>query len=140
MVQELLESLSSDRCIVLSTHILDEAERIANRALILSQGRILVDSTPDELMSRATQHNDIEVVLDRDVPEDLVREVEAADGCAEARAEGRRLRVRPEAGARPLGAILSVVGRRADLAVEDVEVREGRLDDLFREITRGVAA
>ena len=54
MVQALIERLSADRSIVLSTHILDEAERVCNRAMILSQGRILVDSTPQELMERSS--------------------------------------------------------------------------------------
>jgi ABC-2 type transport system ATP-binding protein len=53
MVQELILRLSGERAILLSTHILDEAERVCNRALILSQGKILVDSTPQALMEQS---------------------------------------------------------------------------------------
>lgn len=52
-VHALISNLSSQKCIILSTHILDEVERICNRAMIISQGKILVDSTPDELIARA---------------------------------------------------------------------------------------
>lgn len=139
MVQDLLSSLSSDRCIVLSTHILDEAERIANRAVILSQGKILVDSTPAELMGRASEHNHVEIELGSVPSESLVEAIRASDWCAGLEVDGARLVVHPSVGERPLGDVLAVIAKH-DGKVRDVHVREGRLDDLFREITKGVAA
>jgi ABC-2 type transport system ATP-binding protein len=56
MVQELISSLSEGKCIILSTHILDEVERVCNRAMIISQGKILVDSTPEALIAEAPNH------------------------------------------------------------------------------------
>ena len=53
LIQDLIANLSKDRCVILSTHILDEVEKICNRAIIMSQGRILVDSTPAELQAQA---------------------------------------------------------------------------------------
>ena len=53
VVQDLISNLSAGKCIVVSTHILDEVERICNRAMIISQGRLLVDSTPGELIERS---------------------------------------------------------------------------------------
>lgn len=139
MVQDLLASLSSDRCIVLSTHILDEAERIANRAVILDQGRILVDSTPTELMGRASQRNRIEVELEAAPTEALIEAIRAAAWCTELRVQDARLDVRPRGGERALGELLAMIAAHGG-TVRDLQVREGRLDDLFREITKGVAA
>lgn len=53
LVQDLLANLSQERCVILSTHILDEAEKVCNRAVIISAGRIVVDSTPAELVQQA---------------------------------------------------------------------------------------
>jgi ABC-2 type transport system ATP-binding protein len=53
LIQDLIANLSKDRCVILSTHILDEVEKVCNRAIIMSQGRILVDSTPAELQAQA---------------------------------------------------------------------------------------
>ncbi len=53
MVHELISNLSREKCIILSTHILDEVERICNRAMIIARGRILVDSTPDALLAES---------------------------------------------------------------------------------------
>ncbi len=52
LIQQLISQLSQDKCIILSTHILDEVERICNRAMIISQGKILVDSTPEQLVTQ----------------------------------------------------------------------------------------
>jgi ABC-2 type transport system ATP-binding protein len=38
--------------VLLTTHYLDEAQQLANRVLVLAEGRIVADSTPDELRSR----------------------------------------------------------------------------------------
>lgn len=53
MVHELIGNLSREKCIILSTHILDEVERICNRAMIIARGRILVDSTPEALLAES---------------------------------------------------------------------------------------
>ena len=54
LVQDLLANISQERCVILSTHILDEAEQVCNRAIIISDGRILVDSTPAELVEQSS--------------------------------------------------------------------------------------
>ena len=53
LVQDLLANISQERCVILSTHILDEAEKVCTRAVIISDGRILVDSTPGELVEQS---------------------------------------------------------------------------------------
>ena len=54
LVQDLLANISQERCVILSTHILDEAEQVCNRAVIINDGRILVDSTPGELVEQSS--------------------------------------------------------------------------------------
>jgi ABC-2 type transport system ATP-binding protein len=48
-VRRLISKMAKDKCIVVSTHILEEVEAVCNRAIIIHKGRILVDSTPEEL-------------------------------------------------------------------------------------------
>ncbi len=138
MIQELLSSLAADKAIVLSTHILDEAERICNRALIISRGRILVDSTPDELIRRAPSHNVIRVAVDASQIGELTARVEAADWCerVERYAEGM-LDVYPRQGQNHLSDLMELA---AGLEVHGVHLQEGRFDEYFRQLTRGVAA
>lgn len=138
LVQELITGLSADKAIVLSTHILDEAERICNRALIISQGKILVDSTPAELIARAPSHNVIRLSLPSELIPDVTARVEAADWCQRVeRWSDTMLDVYPHDGENQLDALMELV---KDLEIHSVHLQEGRFDELFREITRGIAA
>ena len=51
-VRQLIEQMAGSKCIIVSTHILEEVEQICNRAIIINRGRILVDSTPRELQEQ----------------------------------------------------------------------------------------
>lgn len=48
----LLASLTRNRIVLLSTHIISDVEAVANRLVILQQGRVLVDTTPEELLAK----------------------------------------------------------------------------------------
>jgi ABC-2 type transport system ATP-binding protein len=48
-VRELINKMAKDKCIIVSTHILEEVEAVCSRAIIIARGRILVDSTPEKL-------------------------------------------------------------------------------------------
>jgi ABC-type multidrug transport system ATPase subunit len=46
----LLSSLTADRLIVLSTHIITDVEAVATRLVLLKEGRVQSDTTPEKLM------------------------------------------------------------------------------------------
>jgi len=48
----LLASLTGNRIIILSTHIISDVEAVANRLMILQEGRVLVDTTPEALLAQ----------------------------------------------------------------------------------------
>jgi ABC-2 type transport system ATP-binding protein len=51
-VRKLITEMGKDKCIVVSTHILDEVEAICSRTIIIARGKVLVDSTPKELKEK----------------------------------------------------------------------------------------
>lgn len=53
-VRKLINKMAKDKCIIISTHILEEVEAVCSRTIIIAKGRILVDSTPKQLKE---QHN-----------------------------------------------------------------------------------
>jgi ABC-2 type transport system ATP-binding protein len=48
-VRKLIGKMAKEKCIIISTHILEEVEAICSRTIIIAKGKILVDSTPDKL-------------------------------------------------------------------------------------------
>lgn len=52
-VRQLIQNLSKEKIIIVSTHILEEVDAVCSRAMIIHQGRIAVDDTPAALLARS---------------------------------------------------------------------------------------
>ena len=64
-VRELIQSMATDKIIVISTHILEEVDAVCNRAIIISKGRIVANETPESLTNRSRFHNAVTLKFDR---------------------------------------------------------------------------
>ena len=62
-VRKLINNMAKDKIIILSTHILEEVEALCNRTIIISDGEIVVDSTPLELMESEEGFSSLEDVF-----------------------------------------------------------------------------
>ena len=60
-VRRLISNMAKDKCIIVSTHILEEVEAVCTRTIIIAKGKMLVDSTPDELKQQ--YHGSLEEVF-----------------------------------------------------------------------------
>jgi ABC-2 type transport system ATP-binding protein len=52
-LRNLLSDLSADRLILLSTHVVSDVEAIARELVIIAEGKLVLTSTPEELLRRA---------------------------------------------------------------------------------------
>ncbi len=111
--------------ILMSTHYIEEAERLADEVAVMDKGRIIARATPAELIAAHAGTHTAEIYG----PPERLTEVRAI-------AEGEGLPVRPA------GPAIAIVGseRAADGAVpEDAIVRAASLEDVFVLLT-GVEA
>lgn len=53
-VRNLIQELGKERTILLSTHILSEAQQVCDRVLIINKGKIVAEDSPEKLQSRLT--------------------------------------------------------------------------------------
>ncbi len=51
-VRTLIQSLATEKAVILSTHILEEVDAICNRVIIISEGQVVADETPAQLHAR----------------------------------------------------------------------------------------
>jgi ABC-2 type transport system ATP-binding protein len=51
-VRELIRAIGKERTVMLSTHILTEAQNICDRVLIINKGKIVAEDTPENLQAR----------------------------------------------------------------------------------------
>jgi ABC-2 type transport system ATP-binding protein len=53
-IRELIKRIGKEKTVVLSTHILPEVTATCDRTIIISNGRLVADGTPDELVRRGS--------------------------------------------------------------------------------------
>lgn len=138
-VRQLIKEMAKNKAIIISTHILEEVHAVCSRAIIISQGQLLFDGTPNELESRSRYHNAVSLTVDIAESEtflqqlknlDKVKHVEFADMANGA----KRFTLIPDNGA----SIIKAVNRFANeqkLEFSELAVESGRLDEVFRTIT-----
>ena len=133
-VRNLIQSMASEKAIVISTHILEEVDAVCSRAIIISRGRIVADGTPDELESRSPRHLGVCITATRPTCEQLIADINALDGVSSAELESQGLFVKPKDGSEILDAVRVLV-RQKGLSVADIRIERGRLEDVFRDVT-----
>jgi ABC-2 type transport system ATP-binding protein len=91
-LHELILRLSAlGKTVLLTTHYIEEAEKLCRRVAVLYQGRVHAVGTPAELVARHTEGEALEVLLDRPLtPEEEARLLDARAGTAEVR-EGQTI-------------------------------------------------
>jgi ABC-2 type transport system ATP-binding protein len=114
--------------LLLTTHYLDEADRLADRIAIVDSGRIVATGTPDELKSEL-RGDALVVDLAEPAAEPLLR-ASLRDEVRELTVTGRTLRARVDAGATAVPRVLARLDS-AGIAVAAVTVARPSLDDVY---------
>jgi len=139
LVRELIRSMGDSKAIIVSTHILEEVDAVCDRALIIDQGRVVTDGTPQQLHARSPDYNAVSFklpVAEADRATKLLKALPqvASVEMAERIAGSARLIVRPKDGAF-ISEAVSAALRGANLTVTDMLSLVGTLDDVFRSVT-----
>lgn len=76
-IRKVIRDIGRDRTVLLSTHILTEAQQICDRVLIINKGTIVAEDTPDNLQSRlvGSQRVSVRVRGDSDGLADKIRKI-----------------------------------------------------------------
>ena len=121
--------------ILLTTHYLEEADRLAERVAIVSRGKIVVEGTPEDL--KAGLHGE-SVTVELDGADGRTHEaaavVRAVDGTTEVTVEGQHLRARVPNGAQAIPGILSALESHG-FPVAAVTTARPSLDDVYLHYT-----
>ena len=133
-VRHLIREMSHDKIIVISTHILEEVAALCNRAMIISDGRLVVDDTPDGLIARSRYHDAVTLVVEQ--PERVASALSELPQARKVELREGELTVFPNAGERLLEVITDRV-RENGWNVSELRLEAGRLDEVFRQVTRG---
>ncbi|NUR01614.1 MAG: ATP-binding cassette domain-containing protein [Streptomyces sp.] len=119
--------------ILLTTHYLEEADRLAERIAIVDRGRVVVEGTPDSLKGEL-RGDAVHLELREPVGEAgrtlLKGALSALPGMHEVLIDGRRVSVRADDGAAAVPALLGAL-ERAGVGVASATVARPSLDDVY---------
>ena len=68
-VRKLIQNLSKDKIVIISTHILEEVTAVCNRAVIIASGKKVFDGTPKQLQENSKFHNAVTIEFEGDKPD-----------------------------------------------------------------------
>jgi ABC-2 type transport system ATP-binding protein len=138
-VRQLIKSLASSHTVLLSTHILPEAEMTCHRMLILFEGRVLAEGTPEKLQRVMSSNHPI--IAEIAAPEAALREVWAQMPEIEhydvAPVDGEFLRcvLTPREGA-DLRALVFGLARDRGWTLRELTRSRHSLEDIYVQVTR----
>ncbi|MBC8147294.1 MAG: ABC transporter ATP-binding protein, partial [Bacteroidetes bacterium] len=69
LVRNFIKSLTRNKTIVLTTHNMDEADRMSDRVAIMNKGKLLMTDTPDNLKRSIGEGDVLEIIVDKDILE-----------------------------------------------------------------------
>ena len=125
--------------VLLTTHYMDEADRLADRVAIVDGGRVVAEGTPEALKSDL-EGDAVHIELAEPQAADRARDLLSRVTANGTQVEGKTVRARVRAGAEAVPRILTALDG-AGIAVASVTVSRPSLDDVyFRHTGRSLAA
>jgi len=120
------------RTILLTTHYIEEAEKLCDRVAIVDEGRIVAMGTPEEIRARAAGRSRVEVRCERPLPLDLPEwpHVESR----EVSADRHTIVLTTERAAKTLMDLVRWLDQQG-IEPSDVQLRRPSLEDVFIELT-----
>jgi ABC-2 type transport system ATP-binding protein len=115
--------------ILLTTHYLEEADRLASRLAIVDRGRIVAEGSPEELKSEL-RGDTVQVELLDSANGDATASLSQVAGISELTVDGPLLRARVDNGAAAIPALISAL-ERGGLRVGGATVARPSLDDVY---------
>jgi ABC-2 type transport system ATP-binding protein len=145
-IRELIKDLGREKTVILSTHILPEVQATCNRIIIINDGKLVADDTPDALTTKdagavinVVAKNKSSSAMDNDKTKKIfsdltgVKAVDLTDGDGP-NTLGLRLRT---SGGQDLREAVFSAAVANDLILLDLHREQVSLEDTFRRLTLG---
>ncbi|MBD9485038.1 ABC transporter ATP-binding protein [Pseudomonas sp. PDM14] len=137
-VRQLIQSLAADKIVIISTHILEEVSAVCTRAVVIAAGKVVADGTPFELESRSRYHQAVTLVGTSELDRAALAALPGVAGVEENALE-HSLTVLAQPGEVIFTQVNQLIAQRG-WQIKELDVERGRLDEVFRNLTRGEAA
>ncbi len=132
-VREYIKTLAKDKTIIITTHNMDEADRMADRVAIIDQGKLLVLDTPDALKQTVGKGDVLEIDLTAR-PDQVGKALAFMDDRAQILFVGDMVQIRTLDLVNMLQQILANLDEHG-IQIGDIRLRKNTLEDVFIQLT-----
>jgi ABC-2 type transport system ATP-binding protein len=132
-IHSLIQEMRAEkRTVVMTTHYIEEAERLCDRVAIMDEGKIVAMGTPAELQQKSRSQSRIQIVCAEPIVQSWPQWADAIETTLDR--EGRTLTVYSGRPARTLFEIMRWLDQQ-NMRIEDVHLKKPTLEDVFVELT-----
>ncbi len=136
-IRNLIKEAGLEKTVILSTHILSEVEALSDRILIIHEGRIVADGTPDELKRASSEGIAVKVRLEATADADDIAGslsgISGVTGVEDLDGSGLYL---VSGGDKGLNRDIFSLAVKKNWILLEMSTQETRLEDIFKELTK----
>jgi ABC-2 type transport system ATP-binding protein len=148
-IRNVIKAIGQEKTVIFSTHILGEVQATCSRIIIISDGKLVADGTPDELSRKSQGAESLLIEIggrrgnDTD-PMGLLQRIDGVESVKALNSSGWSLSDRPratqfritaKAGTDPRGDIARVIATADGMDLLQMTPEKASLEDVFRKLT-----
>jgi ABC-2 type transport system ATP-binding protein len=134
LVREFIKSLKPEKTIILTTHNMDEADRLSDRVAIMDRGKLLMIDTPGKLKQSIGEGDVMEIELDREPDDPGALRNQLAHYCKKLNIANTSLRIHANNLMERIPGITQTI-EKMGLNITKMTLRENTLEDVFIHLT-----
>ena len=132
-VRKLIKKLGKEKSIIISTHILEEVKAICNRTMILSNGKLLIDDTPTNVLKKSSSYNNLLVSVHDKSAIELKKELQTFNNLKYIDISNNLCSIKLKSTSD--ASFLSNYLLKKKYAIKHYSINKGQLDEVFRQLT-----
>ena len=133
-VRKLIKKLGKEKAIIISTHILEEVNILCNRTMILSNGKLLIDDKPSNVLKRSKNYNNTLVAVEEISAKDLRSELLNLGKFDNVEIKDNMCLINAKKMSKNFS--LTNYFKKQKYTIKHFSVNKGDLDEVFRSLTK----
>lgn len=138
----LIKRISAEKAIIISTHILEEIEKLCNKIIVINHGKIVSNTTPAGLCAQAYEHNAVQLFFKGKTKKDLksvadiIETIKEVDKVSVESENGEVSLIAYAKGGVAIKDKVMNLAKKEGIVVDTVEELTGKMDSAFRSVTQ----
>ena len=139
-MRNLIKTISSNKAIVISTHILEEVEAVCSRVIIIANGKLLANETPESLGNNLMQNNILSITTTSKINNATLKNIKSTLNYSNIRLEplsktSSKILINGKDKTIDLNKIVTQL-KKHKITVTEAGLLKPNLDEIFRKITQ----